>query len=95
MSIILQNLVQTASSILDIKYKDYWDRITDLTGETAEDLMLSVDRYIATLAHSQEDTYTSPFEVVTDNMGESSFIILYVFMWNVKAREVPWFHFSC
>jgi cadherin EGF LAG seven-pass G-type receptor 1 len=71
-SIILQNIVQTASSILDMKYRDHWDRITDLTGETAEDLVLSVDKYIATLAKSQEDTYTSPFEVVADNMGESS-----------------------
>jgi cadherin EGF LAG seven-pass G-type receptor 1 len=54
-----------------MKYRAHWDRITDLTGETAEDLVLSFDRYIATLAQSQEDTYTSPFEVVADNMGET------------------------
>lgn len=66
-----------------MKYKDHWDRITDLTGETAEDLVLSFDRYIATLAQSQEDTYTSPFEVVADSMGESSFKILQVFIWNM------------
>ncbi|KAJ4450280.1 hypothetical protein ANN_01700 [Periplaneta americana] len=64
----IQNIVQTASSILDTKYKEHWNRISDLTGETAEDLLLSVDKYIATLAQSQEDTYTSPFEVVAENM---------------------------
>jgi hypothetical protein len=67
----LQNLVQTASAILDVKYRAHWRRVTDLTGETAEDLVSSFNRYIATLAQSQEDTYTSPFEVVADNMGES------------------------
>jgi Domain of unknown function (DUF3497). len=69
----LQNLVQTASTILDVTYRDHWHRVTDLTGETAEDLVLSFNRYIATLAQSQEDTYTSPFEVVADNMGETIF----------------------
>jgi hypothetical protein len=69
----LQNLVQTASAILDVKYRAHWRRVTDLTGETAEDLVLSFNRYIATLAQSQEDTYTSPFEVVADNMGEAIF----------------------
>jgi len=34
---------------------------------------LSFNRYITTLAQSQEDTYTSPFEVVADNMGENIF----------------------
>jgi len=69
----LQNLVQTGSAILDIKYRDHWHRVTELTGETAEDLVLSFNRYITTLAQSQEDTYTSPFEVVADNMGENIF----------------------
>jgi len=80
---LLQNIVQTASIILDVKYKDHWDRVTDLTGETAEDLVLSFDRYIATLVQSQEDTYTSPFEIVADNMGKMNFKSLYVFIWNV------------
>jgi hypothetical protein len=71
--VVLQNIVRTASTILDTKYRDHWNRVTDLTGETAEDLVLSFDRYIATLAQSQEDTYTSPFEVVADNMGKTSF----------------------
>jgi hypothetical protein len=69
----LQNLVQTASTILDVKYRDHWHRVADLTGETAEDLVLSFNNYIATLAQSQEDTYTSPFEVVADNMGKTIF----------------------
>jgi hypothetical protein len=71
--LVLQNIVRTASTILDTKYKDHWNRVTALTGETAEDLVLSFDRYIATLSQSQEDTYTSPFEVVADNMGEANF----------------------
>jgi len=71
--VALQNLVQTGSTILDVKYRDHWHRVTELTGETAEDLVLSFNRYIATLAQSQEDTYTSPFEVVADNMGETIF----------------------
>lgn len=69
--VCVQNLVQTASAILDVKYRAHWARVTDLTGETAEDLVSSFNRYIATLAQSQEDTYTSPFEVVEDNMGET------------------------
>jgi cadherin EGF LAG seven-pass G-type receptor 1 len=83
--IVLQNIVRTASTILDTKYKDHWNRVTDLTGETAEDLVLSFDRYIATLAQSQGDTYTSPFEVVADNMGETNFKNC-----NLKLLYVSW-----
>jgi hypothetical protein len=82
---VLQNLVQTASTILDVKYRDHWHRVTDLTGETAEDLVLSFNRYIATLAQSQDDTYTSPFEVVAENMGETIFRNL-----SVEALQVLW-----
>jgi hypothetical protein len=68
-----------------MRYKDHWNRVTALTGETAEDLVLSFDRYIATLAQSQEDTYTSPFEAVADNMGEVDF----------KNRSLKALCFSC
>ncbi|KAJ9579827.1 hypothetical protein L9F63_004533, partial [Diploptera punctata] len=64
----VQHVVETASTILDTKYRYHWERVTELTGETAEDLLLSFDKYISTLAHSQKDTFTSPFEVVSDNM---------------------------
>ncbi|XP_066994105.2 protocadherin-like wing polarity protein stan [Anabrus simplex] len=64
----IENIVDTASSVLDAQYHEHWDRIEELTGETAEDLVLAVDRYIATLTQSQQDTYTNPFEIVADNM---------------------------
>nr|CAD7455893.1 unnamed protein product [Timema tahoe] len=65
----IQNIVAASSVVLSDKYTEHWERIEELTGETAEDLVLSVDKYIATLAKSQEDTYTNPFEIVADNMA--------------------------
>ncbi|XP_049833037.1 protocadherin-like wing polarity protein stan isoform X1 [Schistocerca gregaria] len=64
----IKNMVETTSIILDSKYEEHWERIESLTGDTAEDLLQSVDKYIATLTKSQQDTYTDPFEIVADNM---------------------------
>ncbi|XP_046394946.1 protocadherin-like wing polarity protein stan isoform X2 [Ischnura elegans] len=64
----VQNVVTTASKILDPSYAEEWNRIESLTEETAEELVLAMDSYVATLTRSQEDTYTDPFEVVTPNV---------------------------
>lgn len=36
-------------------------------------LLEKFDKYIAILAESQHDTYTSPFEIVTSDLGEFFF----------------------
>ncbi|XP_063227767.1 protocadherin-like wing polarity protein stan [Bacillus rossius redtenbacheri] len=64
----IKNLVEASSVILDEKYAEQWEKIRDVTGDTAEDIVISFDKYIAVLARSQEDTYTNPFEIVADNM---------------------------
>lgn len=69
----MQNLVDAASKILDVRYREHWEQIESVTGETAQDLLQSVDKYLATLTLSQRDTYTNPFEVVADNMGMQYF----------------------
>ncbi|KAG8227385.1 hypothetical protein J437_LFUL000393, partial [Ladona fulva] len=64
----VQNIVETASRVLDPSYSEEWNRIESLTEETAEELVLALDTYVATLTKSQEDTYTDPFEIVTPNI---------------------------
>lgn len=70
MFFLSQNLVDTASTIVDPKYKNHWRRVESLTGGTSEDLIHAFDGYISTLIESQEDTYTNPFEIVTENLGK-------------------------
>lgn len=69
-----QNIIKSSNTILDINYQKEWRRISDLTGKGAEHLVQQFDKYISVLAESQHDTYTSPFEIVTRDMGKNLFI---------------------
>lgn len=52
-------------------YEKEWNRIRELTDVGVEHLLQQFDKYIAVLAESQHDTYTSPFEIVTSDLGKN------------------------
>ncbi|XP_016844332.1 protocadherin-like wing polarity protein stan isoform X2 [Nasonia vitripennis] len=62
------HLVGIAGAVLQKRYADNWIRIESLTGDSPDKIMLTMAEYLKTLAVSQHDTYTSPFEVVDTNV---------------------------
>lgn len=56
--------------VLAEKYTKHWQRIKKLTDESSEQLISLIEKYINVLSVSQHDTYTSPFEIVSPNMGK-------------------------
>ncbi|XP_059482643.1 protocadherin-like wing polarity protein stan isoform X3 [Neocloeon triangulifer] len=64
----IRNIVVTTSTILEPQYERHWQRIEMQTSETAADLVTALDSYLTTLTSNQQDTYTNPFEIVSENM---------------------------
>ncbi|KAI8429178.1 hypothetical protein MSG28_007715 [Choristoneura fumiferana] len=64
----VRNIIKSTNTILNVQYEKEWRRIRQLTGHGVELLLLKLDKYIAVLAESQHDTYTSPFEIVTSDL---------------------------
>ncbi|KOB74665.1 Protocadherin-like wing polarity protein stan, partial [Operophtera brumata] len=64
----VRNVIKSANTILCEQYEKEWRRIKELTGHGVELLLTKFDKYIAVLAESQHDTYTSPFEIVTSDL---------------------------
>lgn len=65
----IRNLVESASIILDEKYANEWKRLKELTTRGPNDLVDAFNKYLVVLARSQHDTYTTPFEIVHNNMA--------------------------
>ena len=61
----------SATSVLfQLQYVHHWRRIEQLqSGLGAQALLAAFQNYAANLASQQNNTYTTPFEVVTPNMG--------------------------
>lgn len=70
MYLFSQNLVESSSVILQPVYEPHWQRINGVNGFGADSLLTMMDAYVATLATSQGDTYTTPFEVPTQQVGQ-------------------------
>ncbi|XP_050557052.1 protocadherin-like wing polarity protein stan isoform X2 [Spodoptera frugiperda] len=64
----VRNVIKSANTILNEQYTRQWSRVRELTGHGMELLLQRFDNYIAVLAESQHDTYTSPFEIVTSDL---------------------------
>ncbi|KAL0891925.1 hypothetical protein ABMA27_015170 [Loxostege sticticalis] len=64
----VRNIMKSSNTILSQSYSKEWLRIRQLTGQGIEELLQKYDKYIAVLAESQHDTYTSPFEIVTSDL---------------------------
>ncbi|KAL1494818.1 hypothetical protein ABEB36_010350 [Hypothenemus hampei] len=64
----ISNVVYAINVILSRKYADHWIRIKELTGQSVENMISFMEKYINILLESQHDTYTNPFEIVTSNM---------------------------
>lgn len=67
----ITNLVHSIGVVVSKNYIGHWKRIKVLTGEGIEDLISLIEKYIKVLSLSQHDTYTSPFEIVSTNMGKT------------------------
>lgn len=76
----IRNVVYAINVILSSKYAEHWNKIKELTGSSVENLISFMEKYINVLLESQHDTYTSPFEIVTSNMGK---LILLIFFYCV------------
>ncbi|XP_026490100.2 protocadherin-like wing polarity protein stan isoform X1 [Vanessa tameamea] len=65
----VRNIIKSSNTILNNGYEKEWHRIRELTGRGVEHLLQQFDKYIAVLAESQHDTYTSPVEIVTSDLA--------------------------
>ncbi|RWS15474.1 hypothetical protein B4U79_12965 [Dinothrombium tinctorium] len=64
----IQNLVQATSALLDLRYGYLWERIASkLRGESVENIIKLFSEYGKVLVKNQEDTFTEPFEISTEN----------------------------
>ncbi|CAL4108899.1 unnamed protein product [Meganyctiphanes norvegica] len=64
----IQNLVESASVVLHPVYAPHWQRINGDKDYGTDSLLTKMDEYVATLATSQGDTYTAPFEIPTKHV---------------------------
>ncbi|KAM7293930.1 protocadherin-like wing polarity protein stan, partial [Ixodes scapularis] len=64
----LRHLVRAASAVLDGRYAALWGRVASLTGQGPPHLLKMFEKYAHTLASSQRDTFTDPFELAAPNM---------------------------
>ncbi|RVE52505.1 hypothetical protein evm_002899 [Chilo suppressalis] len=64
----VRNIVKSSNVIMEGSYASEWRRIRQRTGHGVEQLLQMYDKYIAVLAESQHDTYTSPFEIATSDL---------------------------
>ncbi|XP_049823743.1 protocadherin-like wing polarity protein stan isoform X2 [Aethina tumida] len=64
----IYNIVHSSNVVLTEEYAEHWQKIKKLTGDSTEQLIDLIEKYIDILSVSQHDTYTSPFEIVSPNM---------------------------
>uniref|UniRef100_A0A4W3HTH2 Cadherin EGF LAG seven-pass G-type receptor 1 n=1 Tax=Callorhinchus milii TaxID=7868 RepID=A0A4W3HTH2_CALMI len=63
-----ENIIRTASAILDLENKEYWEQIQRTEGGTAH-LMKHYEEYAHTIARNMRKTYLRPFTIVTPNLN--------------------------
>jgi len=97
---VFQNMVEASSVILKGEYLKEWERVEDLTGTGPTDLINLFESFLQLLVTSQADTYTSPFEIVSHNIGKK--ISLFAFQYGLRAMvcdlanlSLFWVFFSC
>ncbi|CAH1153853.1 unnamed protein product [Phaedon cochleariae] len=86
------NIVQSISKVLDVRYSEHWRRIKELTGDSSEQLVGYVERYIGILSASQHDTYTSPFEIVSPNMVMGLDVVTPESLYGFESESSPPLH---
>ncbi|XP_006824531.1 cadherin EGF LAG seven-pass G-type receptor 2 [Saccoglossus kowalevskii] len=80
-----KNMLESASSILDLDNADYWMVIQQSSGGTAE-LTGKLEAYGHNLARNLESTFTEPFALVTPNI---IFNLDLVIRENFKGANIP------
>ncbi|KAG0444592.1 hypothetical protein HPB47_013620, partial [Ixodes persulcatus] len=82
----LRHLVRAASAVLDGRYAALWERVASLTGQGPPHLLKMFEKYAHTLASSQRDTFTDPFELAAPNMG--AWCLSFLFGISLGCKEV-------
>lgn len=88
----IKNLVESASVILDKKYRSEWERLSKLTQRGTNDLVDAFNKYMVILARSQHDTYTNPFEIVHDNMALGLDIVTAESLFGYEPQQLSDYH---
>ncbi|GLV46545.1 starry night [Carabus blaptoides fortunei] len=83
------NIIHSASVVLDVKYYNVWIRIEELTNDSSEALILAIYCYVTILAKSQRDTYTNPFEIVVPNMALGLDVVTAVSLFGYEPDHIP------
>lgn len=74
--------MNAGSAILTADKSHLWHRVQETTSESPDSLVTLVADYLDTLAVSQHDTYTDPFEAVAPNFGNCLVSISIKCYWN-------------
>lgn len=88
----IKHLVESAGVILDHRYKTEWSRLTQLTQRGPSDLVEAFNKYMTILARSQHDTYTSPFEIVHQNMALGLDIVTAESLFGYEPQQLTEFY---
>ncbi|XP_051163355.1 protocadherin-like wing polarity protein stan isoform X2 [Leptopilina boulardi] len=81
------HLISIAGEVLRAKHLDSWSRIESLTENGPETILEAMDNYLKTLTASQQDTFTSPFEVVNPNVVLGLDVITSESLYGFEAME--------
>ncbi|XP_055380293.1 protocadherin-like wing polarity protein stan [Condylostylus longicornis] len=88
----IKNLVDSAGTILDKKYRPEWNRVMQLIRRGPDDLIDAFNKYMITLARSQHDTYTNPFEIVHNNMVLGLDIVTAESLFGYEPEQLSEYH---
>ncbi|XP_053689361.1 protocadherin-like wing polarity protein stan isoform X2 [Sabethes cyaneus] len=88
----IKNLVESAGSILDPRYRNEWKRVTDLTQRGPDDLVDAFNRYMTVLGSTQHDTYTNPFEIVHENIAFGMDVVTAESLFGYEPQLLTEFH---
>ncbi|XP_043461123.1 protocadherin-like wing polarity protein stan isoform X2 [Leptopilina heterotoma] len=81
------HLISIAGEVLKEKHLESWSRIESLTKMGPDTILEAMDNYLKTLTTSQQDTFTSPFEVVDSNVVLGLDVITSESLYGFEAME--------
>ncbi|RZF37236.1 hypothetical protein LSTR_LSTR006562 [Laodelphax striatellus] len=84
----IQNIVSATSEVVNEKHTNLWFKIEELTGENAETLLFTVENYLKTLALNQRDTFTDPFETISENMVLGLDVVTYESLFGYESESL-------
>lgn len=65
-----QNIVAAVGKVASKEYISEWNRLRRTYGSGSDSLLALVEKYLAHLVLNQEDTFTKPFEILSNNLSK-------------------------